>query len=162
MADKIVVLIRELETATPRRGKAIVTGFSMGGVLAFVIAARHPDRIAGAVPIGGHLPRGSWPVSRFPAGGPVVRAFNGEADPIVSASDARAGIAKLATLGLDARIRLYQQVEHRITDRMRADIHATLGEMVRQQAGLDPRAGPAPCGPCPGDDADAGSCGLCR
>src|SRR5688572_5867286 len=62
-----------------RGRKVIVTGFSQGGMLSFVLAARHPDQIAAAFPIAGGCPAPLLPAKRA---APVF-AMHGTADKLI-------------------------------------------------------------------------------
>ena len=52
-SDRLALLIATLSKSRPTKGKAVITGFSQGGVLSFVVAFRHPDSVGAAIPVGG-------------------------------------------------------------------------------------------------------------
>lgn len=107
-------------------GRPVVTGFSQGGMLAFAIAVRHPDRVAAAYPLGGALPVSMIP-DRAPLGGsPTIVALHGEADRRVDYAATAEAVQALAAVGFDATLRSYPDVEHTISDQMRADLDALL------------------------------------
>ena len=156
-ADRVAGLIQEVRASRPTSGRAVVTGFSQGGILSFVVAVRHPRLVAAAVPVSGRLPRPAWP----PVGGsgratPVIRALHGAADRRVASLPARRGVVRLRSAGWDARIRLYGGVEHRISPGMRRDLYALLAAAVEGRTG-----GAEPCPRCPGESVDPESCSLC-
>ena len=107
-------------------GRPILTGFSQGGMLAFAVAVRHPDRISAAYPVGGTLPAGLIP-DRVRLGGsaPIV-ALHGEADDRVAYAETVAAIEGLKAAGFDATLRSYPNVGHTITTQMRTDLDALL------------------------------------
>src|SRR5262249_50644946 len=59
--------------------KLIIVGFSQGAILAFTLAARHPDDLLAAFPISGAFPRPLWPTGRSAP----VHALHGTADPLL-------------------------------------------------------------------------------
>jgi phospholipase/carboxylesterase len=154
--DRLAALIEAVSARRPTTGRAVVTGFSQGGILSFTLATIYPHLVEGAVPIGGWLPRFAWPERRVRGGRrPVVRAFNGDLDELSPPVDARQSVAKLDELGFDAEVRVYRGVPHAITPRMQHDLFATIEEMIG-----GPRR-PEPCEPCDGEPPAAGTCSIC-
>jgi len=119
-SERVVAMLGVLETRRPTRGKPVVTGFSQGGMLSFAIAARHPERVRAAFPIGGVLPQPLWPA--LDAGRPSVRivALHGEADERVPLAPTRAGVEALVARGFDARLEGFPGVGHQIPPALRA------------------------------------------
>ncbi len=155
-ADKIAALVDEVRASKATKGKAIVTGFSQGGVLAFVVAARQPERVGAVIPVSGWLPRFAWPdEERFFGNRPILRALSGANDELTKAAELRRGVVKLRMLKLDATVRLYASTSHIISPAMRTDLFAVLSWLV---AGTPE---PPPCEPCPGSSMDPESCSLC-
>jgi phospholipase/carboxylesterase len=74
-----------------RGRRVIVTGFSQGGILSYVLAARHPREIAYAFPIGGAAPPGFLPHDRQPTA--PVYALHGASDQVIGVDAARETIA---------------------------------------------------------------------
>ena len=107
-------------------GRPVVTGFSQGGMLAFAIAARHPDRISAAYPVGGLLPPALIPEHAPLGGAPTIVALHGAADTRVEHAAALATVEGLSAAGFDASIRSYPDVGHTISDEMRADLDVLL------------------------------------
>lgn len=107
-------------------GRPVVTGFSQGGMLAFAIAVRHPDRISAAYPLGGALPASMIPDHAPLGGSPKIVALHGEADTRVDHAATAKAIQALAAAGFDATLRSYPGVEHTISMPMRADLDALL------------------------------------
>jgi phospholipase/carboxylesterase len=122
-ADRVAAMIEVLSRTRPTRGKAIVTGFSQGGMLSFTLAVRHPELVAAAFPVGGLLAPAlvpaSWPMGKV---APPLLAFHGEADERVPIARARASVEALRALGLDARLSSYPGVGHAIPPALRADL----------------------------------------
>jgi phospholipase/carboxylesterase len=163
-ADRVAALVDEVTASRPTRGKAVVTGFSQGGIMSFALAVRHPERVHGAVPVSGTLLRPGWPGSRAgETGGAQIRALHGDSDQVIEPLPARRAVVKLRTLGFDAKIRLYRGVPHQISQAMRADLFTVLGAMVRAAAAQERFVDPLePCdGACPGESMDSAACSLC-
>lgn len=131
-ADRLAQMIEVLLRTRPSRGRAIVTGFSQGGMLSFTLAVRHPALVAAAFPVSGliapELVPTSWPMA---AASPPIRAFHGDADGRVSVARARDSVAALTAIGLDAGLREYAGVGHTISPAMRADLLRAIAEAAR-------------------------------
>ncbi len=155
--DRVASLIDETVKSRPTKGKAIVTGFSQGGVISFMVAARHPERVGAAIPVAGVLPQFAWPdEARFLGHSPIIRALNGETDELIPALDVRRCVVKLRMLKVDATMRLYRGVGHSISSAMRDDYFSTLSAFV---VGVSE---PQPCEPCSADSIDPVACTLCE
>jgi phospholipase/carboxylesterase len=102
----------------------VVTGFSQGGMLAYAVAARHPDSIAAAVPVAGMLPAPLHP----PAGAPVapVDALHGEADSLVPLTLAVETVTALEGHGTPVSLRIFPGVDHRVPAPLRTAWHQLL------------------------------------
>jgi phospholipase/carboxylesterase len=107
-ADQLAGLIDAVGAARTTRGRAIITGYSQGAIVAFTLAVTHADRVSFVVPVSGALPTDLGP-SAWPAGvpRPVVRAFHGSADETIPVAGARASIARLRALGFTADLAEY-------------------------------------------------------
>jgi len=133
-ADRLAAMIVEISATRPVIGKAIVTGFSQGGMLAFTLAVHHPEVVEIAIPVGGWLPPPLWPEVR-PTTIPRIVALHGETDPTVRFAPTKASIEHLRALGWDATLRGYPGVKHAISPQMRVDLHALLAEAVNVTRG---------------------------
>ncbi len=109
-------------------GRPVVTGFSQGGMLAFAIAVRHPERISAAYPVGGALPAALIPDRPRLGGSPKIVALHGEADTRVDYAATAAMVPALAAAGFDATLRSYPGVGHTISAEMREDLDGLLAE----------------------------------
>lgn len=81
-ADRIDALVMRLVGSRPTQGKALVVGFSQGGVLAYALALRHGPHYAAVIPMAGFVPpslvsRGSC------ATAPQMRALHGLTDDVI-------------------------------------------------------------------------------
>jgi phospholipase/carboxylesterase len=127
-AALVAKLIAHVRAERPTRGKAVVTGFSQGGVLSFALAARHSGAIAGAVPIAGALPH-EFAIER-PSGPLTVHAFHGKEDRRIAYADAERTVTSLQQAGFDASLSGYAGVGHGVSDEMARDIHASLARLL--------------------------------
>lgn len=129
-SELVATTIARLVMERPTRGKPIVTGFSQGGMLSFAIAARHPDAIAAAFPIGGVLPEPLWPRGPSAGGGLEVVALHGESDTRVPIGPTRNGVEALARAGFQASIQTFPGVGHGIPAPMRTRLFELLASAV--------------------------------
>jgi phospholipase/carboxylesterase len=100
----------------------IVTGFSQGGILSYVLAARHPREIAYAFPIGGAAPPGFLPHDRQPTA--PVYALHGASDQVIGVDAARETIAAFKEQGAKAELREFPGVGHDMPAEVREDLMA--------------------------------------
>lgn len=134
-SDRLAILISSLSKSRPTTGKAVITGFSQGGVLSFVVAFRHPDSVGVAIPVGGILPEEiKQPPVEQQGPPPVVRALHGEDDRLVEHAWAKASVARLKKLGMDAKLTSFPGVAHRIPKEMRRALY----ELLKQAVNGDP------------------------
>lgn len=121
-AHELAAMIADIEKNRPVRGKAIVTGFSQGGMLSFTLAVLHPEEIGEALPIAGLLAPPLYPTS-WPMGkvAPIVNAFHGDADDRVPIDGARQTVQTLKGIGFSATLTEYPGVHHSISRDMRRD-----------------------------------------
>ena len=109
-----------LELARGRR--VIVTGFSQGGILSYVLAARHPREIAYAFPIGGAAPPGFLPRDRQPTA--PIYALHGASDQVIDVEAARSTIAVFKEQGAKAELHEFPGVGHDMPAEVRAHLIA--------------------------------------
>lgn len=100
-------------------GKAIVLGFSQGGILSFALATHHPERFRLAIPIGGLLPQPLWPKDTAAGNVPIV-ALHGTADTVVPIAPTRQLTERLQRLGHPATLLEFEGVGHAIPTEARA------------------------------------------
>jgi poly(3-hydroxybutyrate) depolymerase len=97
-------------------GCVVLTGYSKGGIGAWVLAGRAPARYSAVVVMAGRAPdealRQRW---RVP-----VRVIHGAADELFPADEAAAAVAWLRKAGVDADIQLLDGVSHYETHRFTA------------------------------------------
>jgi phospholipase/carboxylesterase len=129
-ADRVAALIDHLRATRAVRGRPVVTGFSQGGMIAFAVAIRRPDAVGLAVPLAGALPPSALAGIAAPADGPRIRAFHGDADPLVGIEHARRTVAALRAAGYDATLTEYAGVGHEVSETMRRDALAVIDAAI--------------------------------
>lgn len=138
-ADQLAAMIRAIRRAHPTRGRAVVTGFSQGGILSYAMALFHPELVELAHPVAGYLPEALWPL--VPVRGvryPPIRAMHGTADPVVAYAPTRTMTQILRHRGFDVSLRPFAGVRHDQTDAMHEASSRVLAEGV-QRVRLTPR-----------------------
>ena len=121
-AERIVRLTEHVVATRPTVGKPIITGFSQGGVMSFVVAVTHPDLVAASIPMGGWLPEELRPSREAHPSAPPLRALHGEADTLVPYSRTKMVVEALAAQGWDAALTGYAGQRHTIGRDMRGDL----------------------------------------
>jgi phospholipase/carboxylesterase len=130
-ASRLADAIKALASGRPTLGKPIVTGFSQGGMLTFVLSTKYPEVVGAAFPLSGWLPQPLWPASRDPARTyPRIFATHGDADDVLRIGPTREGVEHLAKLGFDVTLREYPGVGHTVSPAMRADLARELRAAV--------------------------------
>jgi phospholipase/carboxylesterase len=104
--------------------KVFVVGVSQGGILAFLLALRHPEQVAYAFPISGFALRDFLP--RQGASVAPVYAVHGTVDRTVPIALDEASVKALREVGAIADLREFPGVGHEITVAMREDVLAHL------------------------------------
>jgi phospholipase/carboxylesterase len=94
-----------------RGRKMIIVGFSQGAVLAYALAARHPDEIVAAFPVSGAFPRPLWPTGESAP----VHALHGTADAMLPIDLSREAVKAFPQADLTE----FPDVGHTITPEMR-------------------------------------------
>ena len=107
-----------------------VTGFSQGGMLAWMLALHHPEHIDAALPLAGYLPRPCLPTGPPPTSAPPVRAFHGEADDRLPVQNQRDAVTALRAQGWDATLQTYPGVKHHLNAEIQADLFSALSDLL--------------------------------
>jgi phospholipase/carboxylesterase len=130
--ERLVKLIEKVRVQRPTRGRAVVCGFSQGGMLSYALALAHPKLVQFALPISGELPHPLWP-SAGPkkAYTPRILALHGTADAIVS-FDADVNTARhLRELGYPVELVPFEGASHTISAEMSARAKQELSAAIR-------------------------------
>lgn len=140
--DEFAKVLEVFQTRRPTEGKAIVSGFSQGGMMSFGLALRHPAQIDGAFPSAGWLPAHLVEESVDPKRAhPPIRALHGRGDPIVPVEPTIAMVDDLKARGLDVTLEVFAWDEHSMNEEMHARHTELLLELIRG------RREPAPAHP---------------
>jgi len=140
-AHQLAAMIEAIRREHPTRGRAVVTGFSQGGILSYAMALFHPDLVELALPVAGYLPEPLWPL--VPVRGtryPPIRAMHGTDDPVVAYAPTRTMTQILRRRGFDVTLRPFTGVPHTQTEAMYDASGRLLAEGV-QRAMLTPYVG---------------------
>jgi predicted esterase len=122
--------------------KILVGGFSQGAIIAYALAARHPE-IVSAFPIAGVLPTEIFPPSH--ARMAPVFAMHGTEDTVIPFDDGRRTVAAFRALGGKAELLEFPGVGHEITEGMRnalyEHIEAVAGDAVDRRRAISDTSG---------------------
>lgn len=131
LARLVVALVRKHDG--PER--AVVCGFSQGGMLSFALASAHPELVAAAIPVAGYLPPRLWPAER-----PTVRplpkilALHGEADRLIPVRQATWTVEALRSNGFAVELRQWPGVGHALLPEIRAALVSAVVRSVEELA----------------------------
>jgi phospholipase/carboxylesterase len=154
-SERVAKLIRNLVKKYGGPPRAVVCGFSQGGMLSFALAASHPDLIAEAIPVSGYLPQPLWPLERPKSRPlPTVLALHGEADRLIPVEKARWSVEALRGNGFSAELRTWPGVPHALSPPIRATLIASVVSAIERIAPSPAAAAPAPS-PAPAPDGSA-------
>jgi phospholipase/carboxylesterase len=115
-------------------GKLVLLGFSQGGVMAYHLALREPERFVALAALSCWLPPDAVPRS---SGSPALRELpvlvqHGSADSMIEVDRARDAVERLRGLGIALTYREYD-MGHEITPRSLSDLSAWLDDKVPQR-----------------------------
>lgn len=140
-ADALAAFASGMAADRPTRGKPIVTGFSQGGVLSYVLAAHHPGAFAAAIPIGGLIPVPARP-EKAPEATIPIHGLHGEADTVVALARTREGVDALKAAGFDVTLETWPDTSHTISVPMRERFYALITELGGAEPGAVPKKRP--------------------
>lgn len=127
--ERLALFLRGEALRAPHCGLPVLVGFSQGAMLAFAATARHPELLAGAIPVAGALSRSMMPL-RAPANAPPLTALHGTLDAMVPYRMGELTVQWLTERGYDARFERFDGVEHRFTTRERDRVLVLLREYL--------------------------------
>lgn len=131
VASELADLIKDLRETRPTKGRTMVTGFSQGGDLSYLLALRYPRLMGGALPMGARLLSGWRSATKLPGvAAPRVEVFHGESDSIVPIAQAMDAVEFLNTIGIPATLHAYPETDHQYPEEMKRDYESILAELV--------------------------------
>lgn len=132
LCDRVVATVDALEAARPSRGRPVLTGFSQGGMIAYAMALRHPDRFAALYPVSGVVVTELYRHDHAdPAHAPPIVAFHGTHDEIIPIEADRDAIDTLEQRGIHVDLHPHDAT-HWLDGEMRADLWRTIAAQVGQ------------------------------
>lgn len=131
-SDRLAHMLTVLQTQRPTRGRAVVVGFSQGGMLSFALALRHPELVRYALPISGMLPPGMWPKRVQRTRMVPLHALHGTADTVVAFEADRALVAHLRQIGYPAQLSAFEGVGHTIAPAMAQEAVSAIARALAQ------------------------------
>ncbi len=152
-AAQVATMLRDLMERLPTVGRAMVVGFSQGGLLTFALATHHSDVVQAAFPLSAWLPPALVPpYRRDDIRYPTIRGTHGSADPIIALEPTVALYDELDRRGFDVRLEVFDGVGHVMTAAMNEQLHLWLQEEMGLVVAQGIRdgvldGGPAPCLP---------------
>ncbi|MDD9943731.1 MAG: dienelactone hydrolase family protein [Myxococcales bacterium] len=139
--EQLAQLLKHLAHDKPTAGRAVLSGFSQGGILSFGLALRHPQLVGLAHPVSGWLPPSLWPAAPRPkVRNPPIVAAHGTADSIVPLAPTRQMVKTLAARGFDIRLKEFEGIGHGQSEPMKALMEALvdqgIADALRRRGGL--------------------------
>ncbi|RKH73983.1 alpha/beta hydrolase [Corallococcus aberystwythensis] len=128
MAERLAELIREARASHPELRRVVVTGFSYGGDLAWMLALRHPELVDAAVPMGTRLL--GEPARELPASHRVL-VLQGEQDAIIPVRYTRERVAALKGRGVPIDVRTYPDLGHDVSPALLEDWRTFLRQSLQ-------------------------------
>lgn len=151
-AAQLAAMLHELMLTLPTVGRALVIGFSQGGLLTFTLGTHYTDVVQAAFPLSAWLPPALVPpYRRDDITMPRIRGIHGSADRVIEPGPTSELYRTLSERGFDAELAIVEG-GHEMTEEMNAQLHEWLqveiGVVIERgiAAGvLD--GGPPPCVP---------------
>jgi phospholipase/carboxylesterase len=125
---RVARVIRLTRDAHRKIRRVVVTGFSYGGDIAWLLAIRYPELVDFAAPIGSRL-------LGEPVSGTIARVhvLQGEADPIIDAKATENRVAGLARRGLPIALTIYPGLGHDPSPALMRDWRRSLRAALEQR-----------------------------
>jgi len=135
-ADRLARFIQGMLDDRRTEGRAIVTGFSQGGLLTLTLAVHHDDVVGHAIPLAAWLPPPLEPsYRRRDRRYAEIRSMHGTVDPIVPIDPTTALFGRLSELGFAVELVQVPGVEHTMNADMNRLFHEWLEEAVCERVG---------------------------
>ena len=134
VSDRVATFVDAIAASEPTCGRALVVGYSQGGIVALTLALRHPEAIDEALAIAGTIPAELVPRGWRPHA--PLRDLHGTTDRRVAYDRTRQTLDDLSALGYDVRLQSYPGVAHAPTSEVQDDL-ALLVEAQLQRLAAD-------------------------
>lgn len=118
--QKLSRTITFLTKKYPTPNAPIVTGYSQGGAMSFIMATQFPEEISVALPVSGFL-REEWIPAKAPANAPPIITFHGTVDQKVSFEKTNAAMNHLSKIGYSVQMRPHPGGHHALAPKERVD-----------------------------------------
>ncbi|MCX4241767.1 dienelactone hydrolase family protein [Paraliomyxa miuraensis] len=128
--DDLGALLQRIQDRRPTCGKAIVVGWSQGGVLAFSLALEHPELLSRAIAVAGTVPESLMPHTLEPHA-PII-ALHGQQDARVSYQHTRNVVQRLEALGYTVELHGYRHGGHEPDAAMLREVRRLVTTEVRR------------------------------
>lgn len=120
---RAIEIARKEHNVDPRR--IVVTGFSQGGGMTYMLAVRHPELFAGAIPVAGYYEHRVDPIPSQPGGRlPRFVIMCGEKDQPVEVN--REAARRLEAIGVPVQLRVYPNLGHRFPPDRQTEMDSAL------------------------------------
>lgn len=128
--DSVAGFVKAIEASY--HTKAVVSGISQGGDLAWLLAVYYPQLCKAAFPFAAFIHRQSFDdILKLPVNEVPVYLYQGEADPIIAVDYTRAAVKKLGTK-LTLKLSTYPGVKHDISGPMKKAYSLQIDKMLKQ------------------------------
>jgi len=109
--------------------RIVVTGFSQGGYVAFVMGARHPELFAGVIPMGAYTDA-AVAIPESEGRSPRYYVAVGDQDQVLEGC--RASVEQLTRAGLAVRLRVFEGVGHSFPPRHDSELRRALKFVLKK------------------------------
>jgi phospholipase/carboxylesterase len=115
---RVAAFLRAFMSERPTIGLPLVSGFSQGGMLTWVLAIDHSELVEAAFPLSTWFPPPLWPVARPSRVYPSIRTLHGEDDPTIPVGLSLTAVEGMRDLGIPVELEVFPGVEHYLSREM--------------------------------------------
>ncbi len=125
LARRVIETTRQALDTHATQGPPVLTGFSQGAMLVYILAIEHPGTFRVAVPVSGALFESFLPQDARNATPLIV--LHGEDDPVIPIRGGLRNIDALERAGADVTVRRFPEARHWIAGDMKTAMFEALG-----------------------------------